>query len=256
MGKRPKFIDPILSEHISGDALSGAASRSSSVMPWPPPVVIFTTASVACLIRGRNCMKTLGSGVGRPSLGSRAWRWRIAAPASAAPIAWLATSSGVSGRCGLIVGVWIDPVTAQVMMTFPERAMSSSSVRFFFCQSAIWREEPAAVNSQRASVFTRGRHGDCAAREGRASRQASGLGVGFDEAAYLGIDLGAPALAVEHAVMPDLGLEMMRLLALGQAGAEVERGSGLADGANVVVLALDAEERGLGDGLGLDLPLA
>src|ERR1700685_4222100 len=43
----------------------------------------------------------------------------IAAPASAASIAWAATSSGVSGRYGDMVGVWIDPVTAQVMMTLP-----------------------------------------------------------------------------------------------------------------------------------------
>ena len=27
----------------------------------------------ACLMRGRNCMKTSGSGDGRPSLGWRAW---------------------------------------------------------------------------------------------------------------------------------------------------------------------------------------
>ena len=59
----------MLSEHISGLARSGAASRSSSVMPWPPPVVMLMTASVACLMRGRNCMKTSGSGVGRPSFG-------------------------------------------------------------------------------------------------------------------------------------------------------------------------------------------
>ena len=44
-------------------------------------------------------------------------RWTIAAPASAAPTAALAISSGVTGRCGDIDGVWIEPVTAQVMMT-------------------------------------------------------------------------------------------------------------------------------------------
>ena len=56
-------------------------------MPWPPPVVMLTTASDACLITGRNSMNTSGSGVGRPSFGSRACRCTIAAPASAAPIA-------------------------------------------------------------------------------------------------------------------------------------------------------------------------
>src|SRR5215469_10825257 len=107
----------MLHEHISGLARSGAAKRSSRVMPWPPPVVMLTTALVACLIRGRNCMNTSGSGVGRPSLGSRACRCRIAAPASAAAIAPRATSSGVIGMWGDMVGVWIEPVTAQVMMT-------------------------------------------------------------------------------------------------------------------------------------------
>src|SRR5580700_8695067 len=109
----------MLHEHISGLVRNGAARRSSKVMPWPPPVVMLTTALVACLIRGRNCMKTSGSGVGRPSFGSRACRCRIAAPASAAAIASRAISSGVSGKWGLIVGVWIDPVTAQVMTTLP-----------------------------------------------------------------------------------------------------------------------------------------
>src|SRR3954451_510860 len=42
----------------------------------------------------------------------------MAAPASAAPIAASGISSGVTGRCGDIDGVWIAPVTAQVMMTF------------------------------------------------------------------------------------------------------------------------------------------
>ncbi len=39
------------------------------------------------------------------------------APAAAAPSAASAISSGVTGRCGDIDGVWIAPVTAQVMMT-------------------------------------------------------------------------------------------------------------------------------------------
>src|SRR3990172_9043873 len=108
----------MLNEAISGFALKGAARRCSTVMPWPPPVVMLMTAFDACLIRGRNCMNTFGSGVGRPSLGSRAWRWMIAAPASAAAIEASAISVGVIGRWGDMVGVWIDPVTAQVMMTF------------------------------------------------------------------------------------------------------------------------------------------
>ena len=42
----------------------------------------------------------------------------MAAPASAAPIAASAISFGVTGRCGDMLGVWMAPVTAQVMMTF------------------------------------------------------------------------------------------------------------------------------------------
>jgi hypothetical protein len=41
----------------------------------------------------------------------------MAAPAAAASIDALAISSGVTGRCGDIVGVWMPPVGAQVMMT-------------------------------------------------------------------------------------------------------------------------------------------
>jgi hypothetical protein len=43
----------------------------------------------------------------------------MAAPACAAPIAASAISSWLTGRYGDMLGVWIDPVTAQVMMTFP-----------------------------------------------------------------------------------------------------------------------------------------
>ena len=107
----------MLSEHISGEASSGAASRSSTVIFTLPPVVMLITASQLCLMRGRNCMNTFGSGVGRPSFGSRACRCRMAAPASAAPMACSAIWSGVIGNASDIVGVWIDPVTAQVMMT-------------------------------------------------------------------------------------------------------------------------------------------
>ncbi len=71
-------------------------------------------------------MTTFGSGVGLPSFGSRACRCRIAAPASAAPIAPAAISSGVTGRYGVMVGVCIDPVTAQVMITLRVSAIISS----------------------------------------------------------------------------------------------------------------------------------
>src|SRR6185503_16175549 len=79
---------------------------------------------------------------------------------------------------------------------------------------------------------------------------------GADELADLGIDLGAPAPAVEDAVMADLGLNVMRLLGSREAGAEIERRGGLADGADIVVLALDTEERGALDGARLDAAVA
>jgi len=110
----------MFSEAISGLTRRGAARRSSSVIPSDPPVVMLITASVAAWMAGRNCMKTSGSGVGRPSRGFRACKCRIAAPARAAAIAFSAICSGVIGRCGDIVGVWIDPVTAHVIITLRE----------------------------------------------------------------------------------------------------------------------------------------
>jgi hypothetical protein len=41
----------------------------------------------------------------------------MAAPALAASIAWVAICSGVIGYASDMVGVWIEPVTAQVMTT-------------------------------------------------------------------------------------------------------------------------------------------
>src|SRR5690606_17534793 len=89
----------------------------------PPPVEMFMTASVCCLMRGRKSMNRRGSGDGSPVSGLRACRWMIDAPASAAPTAASTIWLGVNGRYGLIVGVWIDPVTAQVMMTLDEDNM-------------------------------------------------------------------------------------------------------------------------------------
>src|SRR5262244_4357228 len=107
----------MLSEHISGENFSAAAIRSSTVMSTLPPVVMLMTASQLCLMRGRNWRKISGSGDGRPSFGSRACRCRIAAPALAASIDWVAIWSGVIGSASDMVGVWIEPVIAQVMTT-------------------------------------------------------------------------------------------------------------------------------------------
>src|SRR5580704_3655297 len=107
----------MLREHISGEKAVAAAIRSSTVMVTLPPVVMLITPSQACLMRGRNWRKISGSGDGRPSLGSRACRCRTVAPALAASIAWVAISSGVIGKASDMVGVWIEPVIAQVMIT-------------------------------------------------------------------------------------------------------------------------------------------
>jgi hypothetical protein len=50
-----------------------------------------------------------------------------------------AISWGVIGRWGDMVGVWIAPVTAQVIMTFLDVAMVSSSLYIFLVVSG-WRE--------------------------------------------------------------------------------------------------------------------
>ena len=97
-------------------AAIGAASRSSIFMYVLPPVVMLQTTLLPALIRLRICIQVGMSPVGMPSLSRRACRWTIAAPASAAPMAWSAMSFGVTGRYGDIVGVWVAPVTAQVMM--------------------------------------------------------------------------------------------------------------------------------------------
>src|SRR5262245_7562998 len=96
------------------------------VMVAAPPVVMFTTQPLRCLITLRKGSNASGVWSGRPSSGLRAWRCTMAAPASAAPIAASAISCAVIGRCGDMVGVWIDPVTAQVMMTFRLAAIKLS----------------------------------------------------------------------------------------------------------------------------------
>src|SRR5688572_886560 len=107
----------MLSEATSGLKCAQGLSLSSTDIVGAPPVVMLITTLHAALIFFRNGSNSSGLWSGRPSFGSRACRWTIAAPASCAPIAASAISSAVIGRCGDIVGVWIAPVTAQVMMT-------------------------------------------------------------------------------------------------------------------------------------------
>src|SRR5919198_2667599 len=67
----------------------------------------------------------------------------MAAPASAAPIACSAIWSGVIGSASDMVGVWIAPVTAQVMTTLSEFAAIVLS-RF--------ADDPSCAGLTRASI--------------------------------------------------------------------------------------------------------
>src|SRR5437763_3686407 len=102
----------------SGLNVAAGLTRSSIDMVGAPPVVMLMTASQRCLMTLRNGANASGDWSGRPSFGSRACRCTTAAPASAAPIAASAISLAVTGICGDIDGVWIEPVTAQVIMAF------------------------------------------------------------------------------------------------------------------------------------------
>ena len=103
---------PMFRLHISGAKAMGAARRCRRFITADPPVVMLTTAWGLSADRKDQCA---GSEDGRPSSGWRACRCRIAAPASAAAMAWAAMASGVTGRCGDCEGTWIEPVTAQVI---------------------------------------------------------------------------------------------------------------------------------------------
>ena len=82
----------------SGLKVAAGFTRSSTRMVGEPPEVRLTTALVRCLMRGRKRPNASGVWSGRPFSGLRACRWMIAAPASAAPTAASAISSGVIGR--------------------------------------------------------------------------------------------------------------------------------------------------------------
>src|SRR5881392_3701355 len=96
----------------SGLKVAAGLTRSSIDMVGAPPVVMLMTAAQRCLITFRNGANASGDWSGRPSFGSRACRCTTAAPIAASAI-----SLAVTGIAGDIDGVWIEPVTAQVIMT-------------------------------------------------------------------------------------------------------------------------------------------
>src|SRR5882672_1213010 len=56
------------------------------------------------------------------------------------------------------------------------------------------------------------------------------------------LDFRAETRAVEHAIMADAGLKVMRLHVVRNAGAQFVRRLGLTNAGNVIVLALDGEQ--------------
>src|ERR1700730_16731036 len=116
MGNSAKFIEPILRLATSGLNIWAGFTRSSTRMVGEPPEVMLMIAFERCLTIGRNAANASGRGSGLPVCGSRACRWTMAAPASAAPMAASAICCGVIGRYGVMVGVWIAPVAAPGVM--------------------------------------------------------------------------------------------------------------------------------------------
>src|ERR1700730_10122263 len=104
-------------------------------MVGAPPVVRLITQLERCLMIFRNGAKASGLWSGWPVFGLRACRCTMAAPASAASTAASAISCGVTGKAFDIEGVWIAPVTAQVMMT----------LRLMLCSLSWWLDDSGFV---------------------------------------------------------------------------------------------------------------
>src|SRR5262249_30706587 len=155
------------------------------------------TALVPCLMRGRKRPKASGVWSGWPVSGLRAWRCRIEAPASAATRASRVISSGVMGRCGDMVGVWMAPVTAQVMMTFRFAGMLPSVFADLVRRSgALLRDIPrrrALMRSQRHEAPVAPA---MAAPEMLLLQQLAPLAL--DLVQHRPLPVGAPALGLEE----------------------------------------------------------
>src|SRR5262249_37266010 len=112
------------------------------------------------------------------------------------------------------------------------------------------RSSLAASFSQSAKVF----FGKSAITDNviRHGTENSPLIVGQYDVSHQGIDLAGPAAAAEHAVVADTSLHVVFLAVGPEARAEVVRRHGLADRADIVALALDREQGGAADRLGVD----
>src|SRR4051812_9289255 len=126
-------------------------------MVGAPPVVRLITQLERCLMIFRNGAKASGLWSGWPVFGLRACRCTIAAPASAASTAASAISCGVTGSACDIDGVWIAPVTAQVMMTLRAMLLSlGSGFLLVRCFVRSERRQPfVAPLRQRGNAFRR-----------------------------------------------------------------------------------------------------
>ena len=122
------------------DATSGRASRhcsrSSLVIPGPPPVVSLMMMSgqasrIFALTSSQRSVVTAGR-VGNSAC--RACTWTMDAPASYAPATDSAISSGVSGRFGFDSLPWMPPLQATQMIVGgmrPTRARYSKASAWF-----------------------------------------------------------------------------------------------------------------------------
>ena len=129
MSYKPKFIEPMFNEATSGLKWCAGRKRSAIVIVGAPPVVRLITTLLFSLISFKNGVNNSGSCEGLPSSGLRACQCTMAAPALAAPNAASAISFAVTGKCGDMLGVWMAPVTAQVMMTLRDMVKSLGRYR-------------------------------------------------------------------------------------------------------------------------------
>src|SRR5215470_16651815 len=84
------------------------------------------------------------------------------------------------------------------------------------------------------------------------SAPGSESGAGLDQVRELGIDLRLESAAVEDAVVAGACLNVMAAHVGPETRAEIVGGDGLADRADVVLLALDGEQGRPPDGAGID----
>src|SRR5579862_7894770 len=88
-------------------------------------------------------------------------------------------------------------------------------------------------------------------KRGHGGSLAGGI-VLADEGADFGVGFGLPAAAVKDAVMADRRLQVVGVPGRREVAAKAVRRDGLADRADVVLLALDGHQRGLLDRAGID----